>query len=135
MVDQQDPPEPTPEMVMDQAIQEGAEQSKWLSQFIPHILTTDPEMAILDEDGTGQRAPRTADSYGVYLAYLDWRRANGGTASPVHRRAVTDALLRHYPGLKGVGREGKVPEPGCGSRTKTIHFPGYFIRDVNLDGL
>ena len=135
MADQQDPPEPTAEMVMDQAFQEAAEQPSWVSEFIPRILTTDPEMVILDEDGTGQSVPRAADSYGVYLEYLDWHRANSGTGSPVHRRAVTDALLSHYPGLKNVGREGKVPEPGGGPRPKTIRFPGYFICDMNLDSL
>ena len=132
MVDQQDPPEPTVEMVMDQAVQEAAEQSGWLSEFIPRILTTDPDMGVLDEDGTGQSAPRAADSYGVYLEYLAWHRANGGARPPVHRRAVTDALLSDHPELKGIGREGKIPEPGGGPRHKTIYFPGYFIRDMNL---
>ena len=135
MVEQQDPPEPTAEMVIDQAFQEAAEQPNWLGEFIPRILTTVPERAILDEEETGQSVPRAADSYGVYLEYLDWHRANGGTGSPVHRRAVTDALLRHYPGLKGVGHEGRVPVSGNGRRPKTIQFPGYFIRDMNLDGL
>ena len=134
MADCEHPPERTTEMVMDQAAQQSAESSGWESDFIPHLLTTDPEKAIKDDGGAGRRVPREADSRGVYQAYILWHEANGGASPPAQRRAVTDALLRHYPGLNSIKREGKVALPD-GGRTKTVHFDGYYIRDLDVDGL
>ena len=134
MVDRQDPPEPTAEMVGDQAVQEAAERPRWQSEFVPHILTTDTERAILEHIGAGQSIPRAADSYSVYHEYLRWHEEIGGTGSVASRRAVTDALLSHYSGLKDVAREGRIGAPGGGRRTKTLRFDGYYICDLNVDG-
>ena len=135
MVDRRDPPEATAEMAADRAVQESAERPRWQSEFVPRILTTDPERGILEDAGSGQSVPRAADSYSVHQEYLQWHKANGGVGSPVQRRAVTDALFRHYPGLKDVAREGKIPVEGSGKRPKTIYFDGYYIGDWDVDGL
>ncbi len=135
MIDQRDPPEPTDEMVADQAIQESAERLSWQTGFISRILTTDPKSAILEGAGAGQSLPRAADSYSVYQEYLRWHQANGVTGSPVHRRAVTDALFLHYRGLKGVAREGRIPVGDGSQRPKTVYFDGYYICDLGVDGI
>ena len=135
MIDQQDPPEPTDEMVADQAIQESAERLSWQMGFISRILTTDPKSAILEGAGAGQSLHRAADSYSVYQEYLRWHQANGVTGSPLHRRAVTDALFLHYRGLKGVAREGKIPVGDRSQRPKTVYFDGYYICDLGVDGI
>ena len=135
MADQQDPPEPTDEMARDQAVQESAERLSWRSEFVPRILTNDPERAIVDDADAGQGVPRVADSYSVYQEYLRWHQANGGSGSPVHRRAVTDALFCLYSGLQDVGREGKIPVGDGSPRLKTIYFDGYYICDLGVDGL
>ena len=135
MVDRRAPPEPTAEMAADQAIQESAERPCWQSEFVPRILTTDPKKVILEDAGAGRSVPRAADSYSVHQEYLQWHQANGGIGSPVHRRAVSDTLLRHYSGLKDVAREGKFSVGGGGKRPKTIYFDGYYIRDWDVDGV
>ena len=128
MIDEQDPPEPTPEMAGDQARLEAAERPHWRSEFVPHILTTDPGKAVPENAGTGRSGPKPADSYSIYKEYLAWHEANGGGRPPAHQRAVTDALLHHYLGLSDVKREGKV-RVGEGGRSKTHYFDGYYIRD------
>jgi hypothetical protein len=137
MADRQDPPEPTDEMARDQAVQEAAEAEgyRWRSEFVPRILTNDPERAIVDDADAGQGVPRVADSYSVYQEYLRWHQANGGSGSPVHRRAVTDALFCLYSGLQDVGREGKIPVGDGSPRLKTIYFDGYYICDLGVDDL
>ena len=134
MIDRQDPPGPTPEMVGDQVRQEAAEGTRWEAEFIPHILTTDPERAGLEDSEGGQRVPRPADSYSVYQQYIRWHEANGGTRPPASRRAVTDALLRHYRGLGDVAREGKIAVEAGAGRHKTVFFDGYYLCDPDGDG-
>ena len=134
MADCEHPPEPTTEMVMDRVAQQSAESSNWQTGFIPHLLTTDPEKAIQDDGAAGRRVPREANSRGVYQAYIRWHEANGGGSPLAQRRAVTDALFRHYSGLNSIKREGKVALPD-GGRTKTVYFDGYYIRDLDVDGV
>ena len=133
MIDQPDPPDPTPEMVGDQASQESAERPRWDGEFIPRILTTDPRRAVLGDAETGRSGPRSADSYSVYQEYLVWHEANGDGEPPASRRTVTDALLHHYRGLRDVARETKIP--GGGVRHKTNYFDGYYICDPDANSL
>ena len=131
MMDPPDPPDPTPEMVRDQAHQVSAERPLWVREFVPFILTTDPKRAILEEAETGPRGPRLADSYSVYQQYISWHEANGGTRPPASRRAVTDALFRHSRGLGDVAREGKIAVGAGARRHKTIFFDGYYLCDTD----
>ena len=129
MADQQDPPDPTLEMSGDQARQESAERPTWSREFIPHILTTDPTRAMRYDSRTGRSGPRPADSHSVYQEYLAWHQANIDGRPPEMQRKVTDALLRHYPGLGKVKRDGRVPAGAGAKRPKTVAFDGYYICD------
>ena len=135
MIDQDDPPEPTAEMVGDQAHQEFAEQVGWKAEFIPGVLTQDPERAVWDHSKVGRSAPRCADSHGVYQQYLIWHETYGSSSPPAPQRAVTDALLRHYPGLRETVREGKTPAGQGGDRHNTRLFDGYYICQPGVNEL
>ena len=129
MIDQDDPPERTAEMVSDQAHQESAERTRWEAEFIPGVLTQDPARALRDHSKVGRTAPGCADSHSVYQLYLIWHQTYGGDRPPAPQRAVTDALLRHYPGLRETAREGKTLTDQGGGRHKTTHYDGYYIRE------
>ncbi len=135
MVDHDDPPESTDEMVLDQAVQKCAESSDWERDFIPYILTMNPQRVALDNRRIVRSVPRPADTYSVYQEYLQWHESCGGGGSPAQRRAVTDALARYYYGIGDAAREGKINVEGDTRRHKTIFLDGYYICDLNVDGL
>ena len=84
-------------------------QPGWLAQWVPHAL----QPAGPDDEST--------DTLAIYRAYLAWHDENGEGERPATRRAVTEAVKRHYELGLGEAGHGYLD----GKRTVTSSCPGW----------
>ena len=86
-------------------------QPKWLAQWVPHAL----QPAGPDDEST--------DTLAIYRAYLAWHEEHGEGERPATRRAVTEAVKRHYA-LRLAGADHGYLD---GNRTITRSCPGWVL--------
>ena len=86
-------------------------QPEWLAQWVPHAL----KPAGLDDEPT--------DTLAIYKAYLAWHEDTDEGGRPETRRAVTEAVRRHYQLQLGATGHGYLGEKRTGTRT----CPGWVL--------
>ena len=84
-------------------------QPEWLEQWVPYAL----QPAGTDDESTHTLA--------IYQAYLTWHDEHGEGERPATRRAVTEAVRRHYGLQLGEAGHGHLD----GRRTATRSCPGW----------
>ena len=86
-------------------------QPDWLAQWVPHAL----QQAGPDDEPT--------DTLAIYQAYLAWHDERGEGERPATRRAITEAVRRHYGLQLGAAGHGYLD----GRRTATRSCPGWAL--------
>ena len=89
-------------------------QPEWQAQWVPHAL----EPAGPDDEPT--------DTLEIYKAYRAWHDEHGEGERPAKRRAVTEAVKRHYRLQPGEAGHGYLD----GKRTATLTCPGWALATV-----